>query len=150
MTPDGLLRIEGWARDGLTDEQIAKNVGIAPRTFYEWAERFPQMAQALKKGKAPVDIEVENALLKRATGYTVKLKKPIKVKTTKRVTGKGEVTEERIEYVDEEQYIPPDTTAQIFWLKNRRPDKWRDKREEAPQQTNELLQSLIDLERGRQ
>lgn len=149
MTPDGLLRIEGWARDGLTDEQIAKNVGIAPRTFYEWVERFPQMAQALKKGKAPVDIEVENALLKRATGYTVKLKKPIKVKTTKRVTGKGEVTEERIEYVDEEQYIPPDTTAQIFWLKNRRPDKWRDKREEAPQQTNELLQSLIDLERGR-
>ena len=40
-------------------------------------------------------------------------------------------------------------TAQIFWLKNRRPDKWRDKREEAPQQTNELLQSLLDLERGR-
>ena len=111
--------------------------------------RFPSIRAALKRGKAPVDYEVENALYKRATGYTVKLKKPIKVKITKRVTGKGEVTEERIEYADEEQYIPPDTTAQIFWLKNRRPDKWRDKREEAPQQTNELLQSLIDLERGR-
>ena len=144
-----MLRVEGWARDGLTDEQIARNMGVAYSTFRDWIGKFSALSASLKKGKAPVDIEVENALLKRATGYTVKLKKPIKVKTTKRVTGKGEVTEERIEYADEEQYIPPDTTAQIFWLKNRRPDKWRDKREEAPQQTNELLQSLIDLERGR-
>lgn len=124
-------------------------MGVGYTTFKEYLNRFPPIRAALKRGKAPVDYEVENALYKRATGYTVKLKKPIKVKTTKRVTGKGEVTEERIEYADEEQYIPPDTTAQIFWLKNRRPDKWRDKREEAPQQTNELLQSLIDLERGR-
>ena len=124
-------------------------MGVGYTTFKEYLNRFPPIRAALKRGKAPVDYEVENALYKRATGYTVKLKKPIKVKTTKRVTGKGEVTEERIEYADEEQYIPPDTTAQIFWLKNRRPDKWRDKRDEAPQQTNELLQSLIDLERGR-
>lgn len=144
-----MLRVEGWARDGLTDEQIARNMGVAYSTFRDWIGKFSALSASLKKGKAPVDIEVENALLKRATGYTVKLKKPIKVKTTKRVTGKGEVTEERIEYADEEQYIPPDTTAQIFWLKNRRPDKWRDKRDEAPQQSNDLLQSLIDLERGR-
>lgn len=124
-------------------------MGIGYSTFKDYLNRFPAIRAALKKGKAPVDYEVENALYKRATGYTVKLKKPIKVKTTKRVTGKGEVTEERIEYADEEQYIPPDTTAQIFWLKNRRPDKWRDKRDEAPQQSNDLLQSLIDLERGR-
>lgn len=124
-------------------------MGVGYTTFKEYLNRFPSIRAALKRGKAPVDYEVENALYKRATGYTVKLKKPIKVKTTKRITGKGEVTEERIEYADEEQYIPPDTTAQIFWLKNRRPDKWRDKRDEAPQQTNELLQSLIDLERGR-
>lgn len=149
MTDDGLLRVQGWARDGLTDEQIARNMGVAYSTFRDWIGKFSALSASLKKGKAPVDYEVENALYKRATGYTVKLKKPIKVKTTKRITGKGEVTEERIEYADEEQYIPPDTTAQIFWLKNRRPDKWRDKRDEAPQQTNELLQSLIDLERGR-
>ena len=124
-------------------------MGVAYSTFRDWIGKFSAISASLKKGKAPVDYEVENALYKRATGYTVKLKKPIKVKTTKRITGKGEVTEERIEYADEEQYIPPDTTAQIFWLKNRRPDKWRDKRDEAPQQTNDLLQSLIDLERGR-
>ena len=149
LTEDGQILIEGWARDGLTDEQVAHNMGVGYTTFKEYLNRFPSIRAALKRGKAPVDYEVENALYKRATGYTVKLKKPIKVKTTKRITGKGEVTEERIEYADEEQYIPPDTTAQIFWLKNRRPDKWRDKRDEAPQQTNELLQSLIDLERGR-
>lgn len=147
LTEDGQILIEGWARDGLTDEQIAHNMGIGYSTFKDYLNRFPAIRAALKKGKAPVDYEVENALYKRATGYTVKLKKPIKVKTTKRITGKGEVTEERIEYADDEQYIPPDTTAQIFWLKNRRPDKWRDKRDEAPQHTNELLESLMALER---
>ena len=127
LTEDGLTTIEGWARDGLTDEQIAHNIGIAGRTYYEWQERFPQFAQAIKKGKAPVDIQVENALLKRALGQIVKVKKPIKLKHKGQIPGKGLIEEERIEYAEEEIYIPPDTTAQIFWLKNRRPDKWRDK-----------------------
>ena len=147
LTEDGLTTVEGWARDGLTDEQIAHNIGIAGRTYYEWQERFPQFAQALKKGKAPVDIEVENALLKRALGQIVKVKKPIKLKHKGQIPGKGLIEEERIEYAEEEVYIPPDTTAQIFWLKNRRPDKWRDKVEAAPEGNNVLLQSLLDLER---
>ena len=125
-------------------------MGIGYSTFKDWLNRFPAILTALKKGKAPVDYIVENALYKRATGYTVTLKKPIKVKETNRITGKGEVTKERIEYADEEVYIQPDTTAQIFWLKNRRPDKWRDKVEQVQtSQTNDLLQSLIELERGR-
>jgi hypothetical protein len=147
LTEDGLTTVEGWARDGLTDEQIAHNIGIAGRTYYEWQERFPQFAQAIKKGKAPVDIEVENALLKRALGQIVKIKKPIKLKHKGQIPGKGLIEEERIEYAEEEVYIPPDTTAQIFWLKNRRPDKWRDKVEAAPEGNNVLLQSLLDLER---
>lgn len=125
-------------------------MGAGYSTFKEWLNKFPAISAALKKGKAPVDYHVENALYKKATGYTVTLKKPMKVKTKKQLTGKGEITEESIEYVDEEVYIAPDTTAQIFWLKNRRPDKWRDKVDQLPPgQTNELLQSLIDLERGR-
>ena len=64
ITEDGLLRIEGWARDGLTDEQIAKNMGISHQTFYEWSRRFPEMSDTLKKGKAPVDREIENQLRK--------------------------------------------------------------------------------------
>jgi hypothetical protein len=147
LTEDGLTTIEGWARDGLTDEQIAHNIGIAERTFTDWKDRFPAISAALKKGKAPVDIQVENALLKRALGQIVKVKKPIKLKHKGQIPGKGLIEEERIEYADEEVYIPPDTTAQIFWLKNRRPDKWRDKVESAPEGNNDLLQSLLDLER---
>lgn len=147
LTEDGLTTVEGWARDGLTDEQIAHNIGIAERTFTDWKDRFPSISAALKKGKAPVDIQVENALLKRALGQIVKVKKPIKLKHKGQIPGKGFIEEERIEYAEEEVYIPPDTTAQIFWLKNRRPDKWRDKVEGAPEGNNDLLQSLLDLER---
>ena len=134
LTPDGLLLLEGWARDGLTDEQIARKIGINPATLYKWLDKYGEIGKAIKKGKAPVDIEVENALLKKALGFSVKIKKPIKLRTKKQLKDKGTIEEERIEYVDEEVYIPPDTTAQIFWLKNRRPDKWRDKPKEVAQE----------------
>ena len=121
LTDDGLLCIEGWARDGLTDEQIAANIGIGKTAFYEWQNRFPKIADALKRGKAPVDIEVENALLKRALGYDA-----VEVTTETITTPDGKTRESVKRYV---RHIPPDTTAQIFWLKNRKPVQWRDKRE---------------------
>ena len=131
ITDDGLLRIFGWARDGLSDEQIAHNMGIRRSTLAEWSNRFPDIADTIKKGKAPADIEVENALYKSAIGYSVTVKKPIKVKEKRMIAGKGTIEEEHIEFAEEEVYIPPNTTAQIFWLKNRRPDNWRDKQIEA-------------------
>ena len=117
LEPEGLTLLEGWARDGLTDEQIAGNIGINTSTLYDWKNKFPKISEALKKGKEVVDIQVENALLKRALGY--------------------EFQETRVEKSDKDgtkiiqilKHIPADTTAQIFWLKNRRPDKWRDKPE---------------------
>lgn len=145
LTQDGLLLLEGWARDGLTDEQIAQKMGIAPRTYYEWRTKYPQFSQAIKKGKAPVDYEVENTLLKKALGYVMTVKKPMKLKSKKQLSGKATIEEERIEYADEEIYIPPDTTAQIFWLKNRRPEKWRDRPEASQNGSNEILQSLYEL-----
>jgi len=145
LTQDGLLLLEGWARDGLTDEQIAQKMGIAPRTYYEWLKKYQQFSQAIKKGKAPVDYEVENTLLKKALGYVMTVKKPIKLKSKKQISGKATIEEERIEYAEEEIYIPPDTTAQIFWLKNRRPEKWRDKPDTSQNGGNEILQSLYDL-----
>ena len=69
LEPDGLTLLEGWARDGLTDEQIAKNCGCNAATLYDWKKRYPEISKALKKGKEVVDIQVENALLKRALGY---------------------------------------------------------------------------------
>lgn len=63
---DKLILLEGWARDGLTDEQIAHNIGIARSTLFEWRKRQKDIEDALKKGKEVVDFEVENALLKNA------------------------------------------------------------------------------------
>lgn len=114
LEPDNLTRLEAWARDGLTLEQIAHNIGCSRETLRQWMNIYPAISAALKRGREVVDIEVENALLKRALGYsyeeTMIEDSPDGRKT--RVTTK---------------FIPPDTTAQIFWLKNRRPSKWRDK-----------------------
>jgi hypothetical protein len=111
LEPEALLKLEGWARDGLIDEQIASNMGIRRETLIDWKKKYPNISNALKKGKEVVDIQVENALLKRALGYEY-----------------DEVTTEKgaISKIVTKQ-MAPDTTAQIFWLKNRRPDKWRDK-----------------------
>lgn len=129
ITEDGLILLEGYARDGLSNQQIAEKMGISQSTFYNWCSSHSEIMEAIKKGKAPVDTKVENQVLKSALGYFVTLKKPIKVRTKKTKPGVGTVEEEHIEYVDEQQYIPPVPAAQFFWLKNRRPDKWRDKQE---------------------
>lgn len=82
--------MQGWAREGLTEEQIAHNMGITRSTLSEWKKKYPDISDTVKKGKEIVDFEVENALLQKA--------------------------------------LSGDTTAQIFWLKNRKPKIWRDKR----------------------
>ncbi|MFK4167238.1 transposase [Paenibacillus lautus] len=105
--------VESWARDGLIDEQIAHNLGINVSTLYDYKNKYPEFTEALKNGKDDIDVMVENALLKRALGYTydeVTLESGVE---TKRVT----------------KEVQPDTTAQIFWLKNRRPQAWRDKQD---------------------
>lgn len=129
LEPEGLLKIQGWARDGLTEEQIAHNMGIRRSTLSEWKKKFPDILDSLKQGKEVVDREVENALLNKALGFRVTVKKSYKVKDIIYENGRKIKETEKIEMVDEEQYIPPDTTAQIFWLKNRKPNEWRDKRE---------------------
>lgn len=111
LTLEGLLLIEGWARDGLTDEQIAHNMGINVATLYRWKNSYNEICESLKKGKEVIDRQVENALLKRALGYSY-------IEVTKE---SGVITKE----VTKE--VHPDTTAQIFWLKNRKPGDWRDK-----------------------
>lgn len=127
LEQDKLTLLEGWARDGLTDEQIANNMGISRSTLFEWRKNHQDISNALKKGKEIVDIEVENALLKKALGYNVPVQKAFKVKEVIYQDGKRLKETERIEYAEEEIHIPADTTAQIFWLKNRRKTQWRDK-----------------------
>ena len=112
---DKLILLEGWARDGLTDEQIAKNIGINRTTLYDWKKKEVNIADALKRGKEVIDFEVENALLKKALGYTITIKE-------EKLDKDG-----CVHTLEKDVHIPPDTTAQIFWLKNRKPNNWKDR-----------------------
>ena len=113
LTDEGLLLIQGWARDGLIDEQIAKNMGVAYSTFKEWKKKYSDFSDALKQGKEVVDRQVENALFNNAVGFMYE---------EETVTNAGEV-------VTVKKYSKPNITAQIFWLKNRKMKEWRDKQE---------------------
>ena len=128
--------VEGWARDGLDDEQIAHNMGISRTTLHEYKNKYPKFADALKKGKEVVDREVENALLKRALGY--------EVEETKKVITKGSGDKQKI--VKTTKHVKPDTTAQIFWLKNRKRDDWRNNPEVEDQddKLEEFLEGVKD------
>ncbi len=133
---DSLLLIKSWARDGLTDEEIARNIGISTSTFYEWCKRFTEFSETIKKARKPVAVEVEDTFFeKKLQGYIVK-------ETTKEVTiaPNGAKTQH---IKEAERYIPPDTTAMIFFLKNRMPDKYRDK--PNTDSNKEVLDKLDDV-----
>lgn len=115
LTPEGLLKLEGWARDGLTDEQIAENIGIHRDTLNEWKKKYSDISDTLKRGKEVIDRQVENALLKRAIGYEYE---EVREEYEGGVLMKRTVTKKE---------VLPDTTAQIFWLKNRKREAWSDK-----------------------
>lgn len=119
--------VEGWARDGLFMEQIAANLGISKTTFYSYIKKYSELSERIKNGKEVSDYQVENELFRKAIGFTRKEKRPVKIKEVEYNNGKRVREKERIEMVEQEVYYPPELGAQIFWLKNRRPDKWRDK-----------------------
>lgn len=134
LTKDGLTVLEGWARDGLTDEQIASNMGISTATLYNWKSKHIEILEALKRGKEVVDIQVENALLKRALGYEY-------TEETIEIGPTGKKIKQTV------KQVVPDTTAQIFWLKNRQPEKWRDKPpevKEGTQDDNKITVEVVD------
>lgn len=138
-TEEALIKLRGWARDGLIQEQIAHNIGISRSTLNEWIKKYADIADALKKGKEVADYEVENSLYMKACGYTTEIMKPFKCKkvTYDEVTGRKLEEKETVEYAKEEVYVPADTTAMIFWLKNRKPAVWRDKLDTAQTESGE-------------
>lgn len=105
--------IQGWASDGLTDQQIAEKLGISHDTFYTYKKQYSEFSEVLKKGKEVADYEVQNALFRAAIGFHY---------DEQSTTATGGVVTLR-------KFCKPNTSAQIFWLKNRCPDKWRDKTE---------------------
>lgn len=119
----------------MTDAQIAQNIRISVQTYYEWQRRFPSFLEAVKKGKAPVDTQVENALLKRALGYDYieTVTDYTLSETEKDENGNPKKIIKNVRMT--KKHVAPDVGAQAFWLKNRRPDRWREKREEQIQVT---------------
>lgn len=128
IEPEGLLKLEGWARDGLTDEQISSNMGITTSTLYVWKNKYSEISEALKRGKEVVDRQVENALLKRALGYRYD-----------EVTIEGGVETKRVT-----KEVIPDTTAQIFWLKNRKRETWADR--QSIEMSTPIDESIKEME----
>lgn len=121
---DSLLQLEGFAKEGLSDEETAERIGISLSTLYDWKKKHKKIADALAAGRTAADTKVESSLFKRAVGYrydeiTVEEKLNPKTGETEKVSTKT-VTKE----------MQPDTSALIFWLKNRKPDIWRDKSEQ--------------------
>lgn len=130
-TKEGLTLLEGWARDGLTDEELAGRMKISLSTFYAWKEKYSDISEAIKKGKEVIDFEVEQALLKRAMGYSY-------TETRKEIDANG-----KKKVIVTEKHVEPDTVAQIFWLRNRKPNKWRNN-PEAPEGEDDKLNAYLE------
>lgn len=107
-----------WAESGTTNDEIAKLLGISRSTLQDYRRKYPEFRAALDGAKEAADAVVENSAFALANGFVKTIKKPVK----RRIADI-----DVIEYVDEEIFVPPNPTAQIFWLKNRKPDKWNDK-----------------------
>lgn len=114
---DHLMLLEGWSRDGYTYIDIANKIGVGATTLAHWRKQYPEIQEAMSKGREIIDYKVENALLKSALGYKTK---EVKVTTTMRY---GKVVETIKEVTDKEQ--APNVSAIQCWLYNRLPKKWK-------------------------
>ena len=117
LEEDNLMLLECWSRDGYTFRDIANRIGISDSTLKVWRKNYPEIDEALKKGREVIDYKVENALLKSALGYKTK---ETKITTIMRY---GKVVETQSETV--EKVMAPNVSACQCWLYNRLPKKWK-------------------------
>lgn len=150
--PDKRTLLSGWARKGLSDQQIAKNIGISRSTLNEWRKKYPVIADTLKKSKEIADTEVENALYLKCIGHKVQLKKTFKVRKIEyNDAGRKIKEEENLETGEDEVYIPPDTKAIIFWLTNRMREDWKERQntqmeQEETEESGVIMLAPADVE----
>lgn len=117
LVQEKLMLIEKWARDGLTEEQICKNLGVSVNAFNIYKKRYPELKESLKKGREIIITEIENALIKRALGYDIE-----EIKTSIRmIDGKETKYTEKTR-----KHIPPDVGACAILLKNKDRGNWSD------------------------
>lgn len=142
LEEDNLMLIECWARDGYTFQDIANRIGVSISTLRMWRGQYPEINDALKKGREIIDYKVENALLKSALGYKTK---EVKVTTTMRY---GKVVETVKEVTDREQ--APNVSAIQCWLYNRLPDKWKRNRDNLIELNEEDTKIQVTVTRASQ
>lgn len=127
---EGMELIAAWYRSGKTDEEVAAEIGVARSTMYEWRLLSPEFSEKVRASKKVADTKVETALYKNATGYAYTEEVAIKIKkTVYDESGRKVEEEEHVEVVKLQKWHGADVPAQIFWLKNRDQENWRDKRE---------------------
>ena len=135
LTAEGLERLAEMAAR-LTDTEMAREMGISSSTYYDWLGKYPQMSECISSARAGAQARannerVESSLFELACGCVRKIKKPIKVRSTSYDARGRRVDRERVVYADEEVFVPPNVKAQIFWLTNRAPERWRNRIEAA-------------------
>lgn len=140
LEEDNLMLLECWARDGYTFQDIANRIGIAVSTLRMWRMQYPDIDNALKKGREIIDYKVENALLKSALGYHTK---EVKVTTTIRF---GKTVETIKEVTDKEQ--APNVSAIQCWLYNRLPNKWKKNRDQLIELDDEDTKIQVTVTRA--
>lgn len=124
-----LATIQSWAMLDYTEKEIAAKLDVSVATFRRYKTEHPELAAALEKGAEDANAEVEHSLFEKSTGFTKEVKKMMKVKRIEYEDGKKLAEYEEFIPVIEEQYFPPDQSAQQYWLNNRKPDKWKSKQE---------------------
>lgn len=134
LEAENLTLIKGWRRDGLTYEQIAHNMGVHVSCLYKWVKEHDELKEAIKKGEQVMVYEVENAMYKAALGYNV-----TEVEETQSSSEGGLVTIKK----KRSRHIPANVAAQIFILKNRRGDRWKEK-QIIESRADGMLAELID------
>ncbi len=122
LEKDNLLRLKSWARDGLTDEEIAKKMEISPSTFYEWQKKYSEISEAIKKGREPVNTILEDTAFERATQW-----REVEEVAYERQYNMQSKKMEMVEVRKTKKTIPPDATLLIFLLKARMKEKYGDK-----------------------
>ena len=132
--PEYALQAEKLCKLGLTDKEMAGFFEVSEQTINTWKHQYPEFLESLKDGKTMADAEVASKLFHRATGY----EHP--EDDIRAVNGVITIT-------PMVKHYPPDTTAAIFWLKNRQPALWRDKREDPGDDTPvEPVRVIIQVE----
>ena len=124
--PEYTEQVEKLCKLGTTDRDLCLFFNVAAQTVENWKKTYPEFFLALMKGKQEADANVTEAMYMNATGYEYYEEQAVKLRETSYVDGKVTKVREYVELVMVKRHQPADTTAQIFWSKNRRPDLWRD------------------------